>query len=147
MNKPPVEVAIAILYREDAFLMQLRDDNPNIFWPGYWGFFGGHLDPGETPEIAMERELMEEIRYAPPVIELFGSFPTTEVIRHVFHAPLTVPLEDLELHEGWDLGLLTREDIVRGDRHSERAGKVCPLAPPHQQFLLDFMARGTRLIG
>lgn len=31
MNKPPVEVAIAILYREDAFLMQLRDDNPISF--------------------------------------------------------------------------------------------------------------------
>jgi hypothetical protein len=42
------QVAIAILYRQDQFLLQLRDNIPNIAYPGHWGFFGGHLDPGTT---------------------------------------------------------------------------------------------------
>ena len=61
MNDQPVEVAIAILYQEDKFLMQLRDNIPGIFYPGYWGLFGGHLEPGETPDIAVKREVIEEI--------------------------------------------------------------------------------------
>jgi hypothetical protein len=34
----PVEVAIAILYSSDRFLMQLRDNIPGIFYPGHWAF-------------------------------------------------------------------------------------------------------------
>jgi len=60
------------------------------------------------------------------------------VIRHVFYAPLTVCVDTLELHEGWDLGLLSITDIERGDRYSARANQVRPLGQPHQKILLDF---------
>ena len=59
----PVEVALAILTYEDKFLMQLRDNIPTILYPGVWGLFGGHMEAGETPEIAVEREVLEEIGY------------------------------------------------------------------------------------
>lgn len=36
--------------------------------PGLWNFFGGHIDPGETPRAALLRELAEEAG-----IELTGS--------------------------------------------------------------------------
>ena len=49
-------VAIAILYRENKFLMQLRDNIPTIPYPGYWAFFGGHIESGETPEVDMRSE-------------------------------------------------------------------------------------------
>ncbi|MEB3357701.1 MAG: NUDIX hydrolase [Synechococcales bacterium] len=133
-----VEVAIAILYQNNQFLMQLRDDIPGIVYPGHWGFFGGHVEPGETPEEAVQRELLEEIGYAPPIVAPFSRYQTDGVVRHVFHAPLTVGLTDLTLNEGWDLGLLSIEDVQTGQRYSERAGKVCPLGAPHQKILLDF---------
>jgi hypothetical protein len=63
------------------------------------------------------------------------------VIRHVFHAPLTVELNQLVLKEGWDMGLLTPEEIRAGERYSENAGQVRPLGRPHQQILLDFLKR------
>ena len=50
-----VEVALAMLHLEGRWLMQLRDDIPTIVAPGCWGLFGGHLDPGETPEQALRR--------------------------------------------------------------------------------------------
>jgi 8-oxo-dGTP diphosphatase len=40
-NKSIPEVALAILYREGEFLLQLRDDIPTILYPGYWTLFGG----------------------------------------------------------------------------------------------------------
>ena len=50
-----VEVALAMLQRDGRWLMQLRDEIPSIVAPGCWGLFGGHLDPGETPEQALRR--------------------------------------------------------------------------------------------
>ena len=64
-----VEVALAMLQREGRWLMQLRDEIPTIVAPGCWGLFGGHLDPGEKPEQALRRELLEEISWEPAAVE------------------------------------------------------------------------------
>ena len=142
MHTNPVEVAIAILHQNDQFLMQLRDNVPGIVYPGHWGFFGGHLDPGESAEEAMWRELAEEIEYIPPDLTPFRTYRgDPRVIRHVYVAPLVVDVEELRLNEGWDLGLLSLEDVQRGDRFSAKANQVCPLGKPHQQILLDFVAQ------
>jgi 8-oxo-dGTP pyrophosphatase MutT (NUDIX family) len=53
-----VDVALAMLQRDGPWLMQLRDHTPTIVVPGCWGLFGVHLDPGETPEQALRRELV-----------------------------------------------------------------------------------------
>ncbi|MFW6359399.1 MAG: NUDIX hydrolase [Chroococcales cyanobacterium] len=139
MNKLPVTVAIAILSQNGQFLMQLRDNIPGIIFPGHWGFFGGHLEPGENPEEALKRELFEEIGYNVPESSLFRTYTTSEVIRHVFHVPLTVTLDALELYEGWDMALFTPAEIEQGSRYSPQANQVCPLGIPHQQIMLDFI--------
>lgn len=141
-------VAIAILYRDRQFLLQLRDDRPQIRYPGQWAFFGGHLEAGESPEQAMQRELQEEIGYLPPQIQHFRSeFSETQVVRHVFHARLQVGLPELQLHEGQDLGLFTIEEVRRGFCFSERVGDYRPLSHPHRQILLDFLQRYGEAIG
>ena len=139
-----VEVAIAILYQNDKFLFQLRDDIPNIVYPGHWGLFGGHLDPGETPETAVEREVLEEIGYALPKISKFGTYNDAKVIRHVYYAPLTIELERLILYEGWDMDLLKHEQIRQGSCYSAKADRVLPLVPAAQRILLDFIAGEDR---
>ncbi|MEL6384697.1 MAG: NUDIX hydrolase [Cyanobacteria bacterium J06626_18] len=137
---PKVEVAIAILTQDNQFLLQLRDNIPTILYPGYWAFFGGHLEPGETPEEGVWRELQEEIGYTPPWLKLFERTEDNRVARNVFYGPLTVPVEQLELNEGWDLGLWKVDDIHRGERYSARAEEMRPLGPPHQRILLNFLA-------
>jgi 8-oxo-dGTP pyrophosphatase MutT (NUDIX family) len=149
MSKSLAAVAVAILYQEGKFLMQLRDDFPGIIYPGHWGLFGGHLEPGETPEAALKRELLEEINYAIPLGGCcrtaapikFRSYADNRVIRHVFHAPLQVSLDALVLNEGWDLGLVKLEDIQRGKCYSSKAGQERPLGDIHQRILLEFVAR------
>jgi 8-oxo-dGTP diphosphatase len=135
-------VAIAILYQEGKFLMQLRDDFPHILYPGHWGLFGGHLEPGETPEAALQRELLEEINYEIITPAKFRSYEDERVIRHVYHAPLKVSIKALVLNEGWDLGLVKLEDIKRGKCYSSKAGQEKPLGDIHQRILLEFVHRG-----
>jgi 8-oxo-dGTP diphosphatase len=132
-------VAIAILYQNNSFLMQLRDENPEIAHPGCWAFFGGHLEPEEPPGIAIQRELLEEIGYTPPHLKLFRTSEDSNLIRYVFQAPLTVALNTLELNEGCDLGLVTIEEIRQGSCYSHRMQRSYPLGAPHQQILLEFI--------
>lgn len=139
MNGQLVNVAVAILYRENKFLMQLRDNIPNIIAPGCWALFGGHIEPGETPEIAVQREVMEEIGYELTAFSQFGIYSDQKAIRYVFQAPLLVPLDQLVLSEGWDLDLLTAEDIQQGEYFSQKAGEVRPLAILPQKIMLDFI--------
>ena len=135
----PVEVALAILTYEDKFLMQLRDNIPTILYPGVWGLFGGHMEAGETPEIAVEREVLEEIGYQITNPQKFGCYNDDRAIRHIFYATLNVGVDQLVLAEGWDLGLISREQIVAGSAYSAIAGTERPFGAIHQQLMLDFV--------
>ena len=123
-----IEVALAMLHQEGRWLMQLRDEIPNIVAPGCWGLFGGHLDPGETPEQALRRELLEEISWQPPEVELVMVHHIHRRTAHVFRAELSVPLEQLKLLEGQDLALVSAEDLLAGSIWSRRLGSHRSLA-------------------
>ena len=138
-----INVAVAILYQDKKFLMQLRDDIPGILYPGCWGLFGGHLEPGETPETGLKRELEEEINYNLISPIKLGCYNDEKVIRHVYHAPFKVSLEALTLNEGWDLNLVSLQDIQRGSCYSTKAGQERPLGAIHQYILLDFVAQAN----
>ncbi len=59
-DRPEVEVAVGVLLRADgAFLLTSRPAGK--VYEGYWEFPGGKLEPGETVEQALRRELHEEI--------------------------------------------------------------------------------------
>jgi 8-oxo-dGTP pyrophosphatase MutT (NUDIX family) len=73
MNPPPGltpnDASAALILPEDGgYLLQLRDDKPEIWYPGHWGCFGGASEPGEDPAEALCRELWEElgIQIQPP---------------------------------------------------------------------------------
>ena len=55
-----VDVAVGVLIREDGrVLLASRPEGKP--WAGYWEFPGGKLEPGETAEQALCRELREEL--------------------------------------------------------------------------------------
>jgi 8-oxo-dGTP pyrophosphatase MutT (NUDIX family) len=68
-DKSPLQIGdavAAIIVAEDGrYLLQLRDDIPHIFYPGFWGCFGGAVSCGEKPVAALTRELREELEFDP----------------------------------------------------------------------------------
>jgi hypothetical protein len=72
----------------------------------------------------------------------FGCYSDDSVVRHVFQAPLLAELNQLVLNEGWDMGLVTSDEIHQGQCYSKIAGEVRPLGPVHQRILLDFLKKG-----
>ncbi len=142
MSELLAEVTLAILYREGQFLMQLRDDFEHIVHPGIWGFFGGHIEPGEEAGAGLRRELLEELAYSPPELTLFREQADSKIKRYFYHGELTVPVSALQLNEGQDLGLLSVEEIEAGEKFSEKLGEMRSLGKPHQQALLAFINSG-----
>lgn len=58
----PVDRRLAAVLLVDAagrILLQLRDEHAPVS-PNQWSFPGGHVEPGEDPEAAAHRELLEE---------------------------------------------------------------------------------------
>ena len=139
---PLVEVTLAILYHEGHFLMQLRDDFPHIIYPGVWGFFGGHIEPGEAADVGVRRELMEELAYVPPQLHLFLDEADDHVRRYYYYGELTVPLSELELNEGQDMALCSISDIQAGQKYSQKLSEVRSMGKPHQQALLSSLDSG-----
>lgn len=59
-DRPLTEVAVGVLIRPDgSFLLTSRPKGK--VYEGYWEFPGGKLETGETVELALRRELQEEI--------------------------------------------------------------------------------------
>lgn len=123
-------VALAMLQREGLWLLQLRDDIDSIIYPGHWGLFGGHLDPGETATEAVLRELHEEIDWSPSVpLEPWFSDDSGNRVAHVFRGALTVPLSQLQLKEGQEMKLVSLHDLVRESIWSDRQQELRLVAP------------------
>jgi 8-oxo-dGTP diphosphatase len=59
-DRAEVAVAVGVLIRPDGdFLLTSRP--PGKVYAGYWEFPGGKVEPGETVDQALRRELIEEI--------------------------------------------------------------------------------------
>ncbi len=76
--KPLWVVAAAIVDAEGRVLVQQRP--PETSMAGLWEFPGGKVEPGETPEAAVARELHEELGIVVTLAEIPGGlFVTTKV--------------------------------------------------------------------
>jgi 8-oxo-dGTP diphosphatase len=100
----PVSLAGAIIeHPQLGLLLQLRDAAAPTY-PHHWGLFGGHIEAGEAPDVAVWRELEEELQLAPPMVSawrLGQDFPHLSGGRvYIYYMTTTAALDDLVLGEG-----------------------------------------------
>lgn len=91
--------SVIFVNRDGELLLRLRDDRPDILFPGCWDLIGGAMEEGEAPEDAAVRETLEELGLVLEHFLYWGDMRGIVQI-HVFMAPLDVAAESLELKEG-----------------------------------------------
>lgn len=103
---------IIILNSNNEVLLLLRDDNPEIPFPNMWDLPGGKVENGETPEMAIRREMNEELGISDlGTINLFKIITSEKITDNIFWKGLDLNLSDIILNEGQRLEYFNYESI------------------------------------
>ncbi len=144
----PQHAAVALVVVDGSrYLMQLRDQKAGIYFPGHWGVFGGAIDPGETSEEALARELAEELslpvqkaRYFTEISIDFSYCGASRVNRRYYEVHIgSEAVDGLVLGEGQALGVFPAAELLAMPRivpydamaiwmHATRPGAMKPPA-------------------
>ena len=137
-------VAALLVLEDGRYIKQLRDDLPNIWYPGHWGLFGGGVDEGEDEFKALQRELREELELEVTEARLFATIDyDLQPIgldcysRKYYEVPVTLAAWNrVVLHEGSEVRAL------RGDE-----ALSLPRISPYDGFALFLHHNRNRLAG
>jgi 8-oxo-dGTP diphosphatase len=133
-----IQIAQVLLFdRHNRLLIYLRDDKPTIPFPNHWDFFGGHVEPGETAEQALVREVKEELRIDLTEWEFFRCYDCLEGDAYpnqkfIYRAGIERSAEELGLYEGQKLAA-----IAVGERYDYKFANILGA------ILEDFIAAGA----
>ncbi len=112
MTQTIAVVAIALINANDEVMVAQR--GPHESFAGQWEFPGGKIEPGETPQAALAREMCEELGFEVPLgkslgrhqhayetftveIEVFVGRYQQQTFRLTDHSAIRwMPIEDLE---------------------------------------------------
>jgi 8-oxo-dGTP diphosphatase len=106
----PVIVVAAVIERNARFLVTRRLKGTHL--AGYWEFPGGKVNPGETQEAALQREMLEELNTgisAPEkIFQASHVYADRDVELHFYRAQLTGEPQPLL---GQELRWITRDEF------------------------------------
>ncbi len=131
-----MSASMIVLYNTDyEILLQYRSKDSKKY-PNYWGFFGGKIEPNETPLEAILRETKEEIDYelVEPIL-FYEAFNIDNNNPHYFFIEAFDDNKTLCLLEGEALGW-----------HSIEQAKSLKMAPHLQMQLGRVQEYLSRLI-
>ena len=105
---PKFEVVSCFCQFEDKFIMLHRQDHKDR--GNLWGVPAGKIDPGETIEQAIQRELVEETGISQKItnlnhfVKVYVRYPDYDFIYHIFSTQLDRKFDvqiDLKEHKGF----------------------------------------------
>ncbi|HEY2483416.1 MAG TPA: NUDIX hydrolase [Caulobacteraceae bacterium] len=85
-----IETASAFLISADEKVLLGRRAAWKAAWPDCWDTVGGRIESGETPELAVIREVQEEVGVKPTTLIYLAAIPETrpdlygEALHHIF---------------------------------------------------------------
>jgi 8-oxo-dGTP diphosphatase len=88
-----VDVVAAVIEQDGRYLLTLRPDGTHL--AGHWEFPGGKIAPGESHDVALRREIREELDASIDVGELLLTttfeYPARAVRLHFYRCRLLDP--------------------------------------------------------
>lgn len=106
------EVSIAIIFdSNDHVLLVKRSDNDQ--WePGKWALVGGGIEPNETPQDAIKREVMEEVGLT--IDDFIYRFTMTKpsINEHIFVVKKPISIGDIKLNNEHSQAAFFSKDAV-----------------------------------
>jgi 8-oxo-dGTP diphosphatase len=111
------QIAAIILENDKGeFLLYLRDNKPGIPFPDHWDLIGGHVEEGETPEVALVREFKEELDLDLKEYTFYKKYECLtgdayENIKYIYSGKINLPIEKVTLLEGVRPQYFSREEI------------------------------------
>jgi len=120
-----VEVAVAVIERPDAAFLLAQRPRGRVY-SGWWEFPGGKVEPGETPEAALARELHEELG-----IEVGKAYPW--ITRQYAYPHATVRLHFFRVVQWSGEPLAKEHDAICWQRLGEPM--VAPMLPANAPVL------------
>lgn len=122
-----------ILYSEDRILLIKRNTKPFL---GYWGLPGGRMDPGETIEQTVLREVKEETGLGVKIVSVVGEYVEKGVkddIEYDYY-PTCFVVEPVD-------GELKKQDSEIQEMHLFSLNSLpLPLAFEHEKMIKDYIS-------
>src|ERR1044071_6247603 len=103
--------SIVLLDSVHRCLLFLRDDKPAIPYPNRWDLLGGLVEPGETAEQAIRREMLEELELTLENPTLFKVYDLPDRFEHLFWQQTGLDITKTILHEGQKLAWFSEQQI------------------------------------
>ena len=112
---PQLESSHAVLLLDGQYILQLRDNKPDIAAPGQWTLFGDMLANDEAPLKTIQREIFEELSIQPEefqylwFIDYIAEFEQEWIRSWFFSADVKAVWPHYRLMEGQDVGIFPYE--------------------------------------
>ena len=106
-----IEVVAAVIRKDDKIFATQRGYGE---WKDWWEFPGGKMEPGETPDEALEREIREELSTDISVDDFLCTveydYPKFHLVMHCYKCSLLT--DSLHLNEHEAAKWLGREELT-----------------------------------
>ncbi|MEK7504414.1 MAG: NUDIX domain-containing protein [Patescibacteria group bacterium] len=119
--------ASALIIHKDKILLFHRENISTIPCPDMWHLPGGGIEPGETPEQAVRRELSEEVTFVPKKLQLIYNIENKSFIFLSFVNDTEAKLFKLGPDEGQEIRFFTIDDALK-----------LPLTPNMRLYLNEY---------
>lgn len=111
--KKPIGCVIILLNDQHQVLLVLRDQKSSIPFPNTWNLLGGFRSENESPQMAIHREMLEEIEIDIGEVYFFRKYEWDDCDEYIFWKELNLNLNEVKLNEGQRLAYLSYAQIQK----------------------------------
>lgn len=104
--------SLIVINPRREILLLLRDDIPQIKYPGMWDIPGGNLEGDETPAECIKREIEEEFGLTISGHELFETRQFPDRLEYTFWIEAELDIAGIALTEGQRLSWFSEEQAA-----------------------------------